>query len=62
VLVIGDACRCAPSATLRYCSPMIADHTVGLASPFGGFTSSGIGREYGRERLEEYFELQSIAP
>jgi acyl-CoA reductase-like NAD-dependent aldehyde dehydrogenase len=41
---------------------MIADRTVGLASPFGGFESSGIGREYGRERLEEYFELQSLAP
>jgi acyl-CoA reductase-like NAD-dependent aldehyde dehydrogenase len=41
---------------------MIADHTVGLATPFGGCRSSGIGREYGRERLEEYLELQSRAP
>jgi aldehyde dehydrogenase (NAD+) len=41
---------------------MIADDTVGLASPFGGFKSSGIGREHGSEGLEEYFELQSIAP
>jgi acyl-CoA reductase-like NAD-dependent aldehyde dehydrogenase len=41
---------------------MIADLTVGLAGPFDGFKSGGIGREYGRERLEEYFELQSLAP
>jgi acyl-CoA reductase-like NAD-dependent aldehyde dehydrogenase len=41
---------------------MIADHAVGPASPFGGFKSSGIGRAYGRKRLEEYFELQSVAP
>jgi betaine-aldehyde dehydrogenase len=33
-----------------------------LSSPFGGYKSSGIGREYGREGLEEYFELKSIAP
>lgn len=32
-----------------------------LSSPFGGYKSSGIGREYGREGLEEYFELKSIA-
>ena len=31
------------------------------SSPFGGYKSSGIGREYGREGLEEYFELKSIA-
>jgi betaine-aldehyde dehydrogenase len=33
-----------------------------LSSPFGGYKSSGIGREYGREGLEEYFEMKSIAP
>ncbi|MGH9097397.1 MAG: aldehyde dehydrogenase family protein, partial [Acidimicrobiales bacterium] len=33
-----------------------------LSSPFGGYKSSGVGREYGREGLEEYFELKSIAP
>jgi aldehyde dehydrogenase (NAD+) len=33
-----------------------------LSSPFGGYKASGIGREYGREGLEEYFELKSIAP
>ncbi|HEV3130949.1 MAG TPA: aldehyde dehydrogenase family protein [Acidimicrobiales bacterium] len=41
---------------------MIADHTVGPARPFGGSKSSGVGRERGHERLEEYLELQSIAP
>lgn len=29
--------------------------------PFGGFKSSGIGREGGPEGLDEYFEFQSIA-
>ncbi|MBW3665115.1 MAG: aldehyde dehydrogenase [Actinobacteria bacterium] len=30
-------------------------------SPFGGFKASGIGREYGREGIEEYLEVQSVA-
>ncbi len=30
--------------------------------PFGGFKNSGIGREYGVEGLEEFTELQNIAP
>jgi acyl-CoA reductase-like NAD-dependent aldehyde dehydrogenase len=41
---------------------MIADTAVGLARPFGGFKSRGIVRAHGRQGLEEYFELQSIAP
>jgi succinate-semialdehyde dehydrogenase/glutarate-semialdehyde dehydrogenase len=28
--------------------------------PFGGFKQSGLGREGGREGLEEYMELKSI--
>ena len=29
-------------------------------APFGGFKSSGIGRESGREGLETYFEYKSL--
>jgi aldehyde dehydrogenase (NAD+) len=29
--------------------------------PFGGYKSSGIGREWGREGIEEYMELKAIA-
>jgi aldehyde dehydrogenase (NAD+) len=32
-----------------------------VSVPFGGFKASGIGREGGREGLEEYFETKSIA-
>ena len=31
-----------------------------IAVPFGGFKSSGLGREYGPEGLSEYVELQSV--
>jgi betaine-aldehyde dehydrogenase len=31
-------------------------------APFGGFKASGIGREFGREGLEEYLEFQTIVP
>ena len=33
---------------------------IDLHSPFGGFKSSGIGRELGPEGLEEYCEIQTI--
>lgn len=33
-----------------------------LSAPFGGFKASGIGREYGREGLESFLEVQSLAP
>ncbi len=29
--------------------------------PFGGFKGSGIGREWGREGIEEFLELKAIA-
>jgi acyl-CoA reductase-like NAD-dependent aldehyde dehydrogenase len=31
-----------------------------LGSPFGGFKSSGIGREFGPEGLASFVEYQSI--
>jgi aldehyde dehydrogenase (NAD+) len=36
-------------------------YTMDFASPFGGFKQSGIGREFGKEGLEHYTELQSIS-
>jgi len=38
----------------------INSYSPGFEAPFGGFKSSGIGREYGPEALEEFTELQSI--
>jgi aldehyde dehydrogenase (NAD+) len=38
----------------------INSYTPGFDAPFGGFKSSGIGREYGPESIEEFTELQSI--
>jgi aldehyde dehydrogenase (NAD+) len=34
--------------------------TMDFIAPFGGYKASGIGREFGREGLEEYLELKSI--
>jgi betaine-aldehyde dehydrogenase len=33
---------------------------IDIASPFGGFKSSGIGREFGPEGLESFLEVKSI--
>ncbi|ORV13900.1 aldehyde dehydrogenase [Mycobacterium celatum] len=35
-------------------------YMLDIASPFGGFKQSGIGREFGPEGLAEYVELQSV--
>jgi betaine-aldehyde dehydrogenase len=34
---------------------------IDLKNPFGGFKSSGIGRELGPEGLEAYLEVQTIS-
>ncbi|MGY0488222.1 aldehyde dehydrogenase [Streptomyces sp. WG-D5] len=36
------------------------NYSVDLNAPFGGMKDSGIGREYGRWGLENYFELKSV--
>jgi aldehyde dehydrogenase (NAD+) len=35
-------------------------YTMDFAAPFGGFKSSGIGREFGPEGLAQYTELKSV--
>lgn len=35
-------------------------YNLDIASPFGGFKQSGIGREFGPEGLAEYTELQTV--
>jgi aldehyde dehydrogenase (NAD+) len=31
-------------------------------APFGGFKASGLGREFGKEGLEEYLEYKTMIP
>jgi aldehyde dehydrogenase (NAD+) len=40
----------------------VNQYTMDFVAPFGGFKASGIGREFGKEGLEHYLELKSIAP
>ncbi|MEB4208047.1 aldehyde dehydrogenase [Mycobacterium sp. 94-17] len=35
-------------------------YMLDISTPFGGFKQSGVGREFGREGLDEYVEIQSI--
>jgi betaine-aldehyde dehydrogenase len=40
----------------------VNQYTMDFMAPFGGFKSSGIGREFGKEGLEHYVELKTIIP
>ncbi|HNN48575.1 MAG TPA: aldehyde dehydrogenase family protein [Marmoricola sp.] len=35
-------------------------YTMDFAAPFGGFKSSGLGREFGPEGLSSFTELKSV--
>ncbi|MGH9137747.1 MAG: aldehyde dehydrogenase [Acidimicrobiales bacterium] len=40
----------------------INQYLIDFNAPFGGYKHSGVGREFGVEGLEHYFELKTIAP
>jgi aldehyde dehydrogenase (NAD+) len=40
----------------------VNQYTMDFIAPFGGFKASGMGREFGREGIDAYVELKSIAP
>ena len=40
----------------------VNQYTMDFVAPFGGFKSSGIGREFGEEGVEHYTELKTIIP
>lgn len=45
---------------LRTGQVVINGEPLNLRAPFGGYRQSGLGREYGRHGLEEFFETKSI--
>ena len=40
----------------------VNQYTMDFVAPFGGYKSSGLGREFGKEGIEHYVELKSIVP
>jgi betaine-aldehyde dehydrogenase len=40
----------------------VNQYTMDFVAPFGGYKSSGIGREFGKEGLEAYLERKTIIP
>lgn len=45
---------------LRTGQVVVNGEPLNLRAPFGGYKQSGLGREYGRYGLEEYFETKAI--
>src|SRR3954464_4047581 len=39
----------------------VNQYTMDFVAPFGGYKASGVGREFGKEGLEHYLELKSMA-
>ncbi len=55
-----DAAGLAIGRRIRTGTFGINSYVPGFDAPFGGFKSSGLGREYGPEAFESFTELQSI--
>ncbi len=36
-------------------------NAIRFPAPFGGFKQSGLGRELGRDGLEEYYEVKTVS-
>ncbi|WP_072803254.1 aldehyde dehydrogenase family protein [Rhodococcoides yunnanense] len=57
----GDRDRAVAFARhLRTGQVVINGQPLNLRAPFGGYGRSGVGREYGRYGLDEYFEIKSL--
>jgi betaine-aldehyde dehydrogenase len=51
----------AVAGRVRTGTTAVNHYSADFNSPFGGFKSSGVGREYGPEGLDEFVELQAIS-
>jgi betaine-aldehyde dehydrogenase len=40
----------------------VNQYTMDFVAPFGGYKASGVGREFGREGVDQYTEIKSIVP